>query len=193
MNKVQTDNSYFEAKVALRVDHLPAGPVRVLDCYGGTGRLWAEVQRRLPDRDITTLRIDQKPMRGGVYLQGDNRKFLASLDLGKFNVIDLDAYGVPFDQLDTVFTRIGSGPPAGRKWAVFVTYIQSGVGVLPMGMLARLGYPSEMVAKCPTIFYRHGLEKFRAYLSSYGVRQIVRYSDSPGRKHYVYFEYPGPG
>lgn len=80
MIKVQTDNSHFEVKVKLREDNLPAGPCRVLDCYGGTGRIWNTIKQHNPKKKIRVLRIDKKKNRGGVYLVGDNSKFMEALD-----------------------------------------------------------------------------------------------------------------
>ena len=94
MNSVQTDNSFLETKVKLRIDNLPAGECRVLDCYTGTGKIWRTIKQKTKKK-IIVLGLELKNQ-GGVYLQGDNRKFLGSMDLRKFNVIDLDAYGVPY-------------------------------------------------------------------------------------------------
>ncbi len=167
MKSRPTDNSHFEAKVELRVSCLPEGPLRVLDCYSGTGRLWNEVRRRCPTRDIQVLRIDQRNGLPGIYLKGDNRKYLASMDLDRFNVIDLDAYGVPFDQMEIVFGR-----PQRLIKTVFVTFIRSGVGQLPYAMLEALGYRRSMISKSPSLFCRNELEKFKAYLAIKGVGEI---------------------
>jgi hypothetical protein len=181
MSSPQTDNSYFDLKVQLRAENLPAGEISVLDCFSGTGRIWDEVKRRCPGRKFHVARIDQRPDLPGVYLRGDNRKYLASMDLDKYNVIDLDAYGVPFDQMETLFRR-----PLTTPKVVFVTYIRSALGQLPYGLLESLGYTRSMIDKCPTLFCRHELEKLLGYLANKGVRQVVRCSAD--RKHYLCFD-----
>jgi len=181
MSKVQTDNSYLAAKVELRAEHLPSGPVRVLDCYAGTGRIWREVRRRCPQRRIRVTGIDTRRL-PGIYLRGDNRKFLGAMDLEPFNVIDLDAYGVPFQQMDILFGR-----RRGTAKTVFVTFIQTVMGRLPDGLLRALGYTDSMCRKCPTLLCRDGLAKIKAYLSIRGVTEIVRYSSGDGRKYYLSF------
>lgn len=98
-----TDNSLLAYKVWLRVDHLPAGPVSVLDCYGGYGVVWGEVKRLTRRGDINRVGIDTNRRPGMV--KGDNRKWLPSVDLSAFNAIDLDAYGVPFAQVKILFRR----------------------------------------------------------------------------------------
>lgn len=183
MSSAQTDNSYFETKVKLRIDNLPKGPCRVLDCFGGTGRIWETIKKRNPKRNIRVLRIDKKKDAGGVYLVGDNTKFLNALDPGQFNVIDLDAYGIPYKPLVWLFER-----SYGRPTTIFATFIQSVYGSLPAGFLADLGYSSAMVKKCPSLFYRNGFEKLKQYLAAKGVTKIKHYSDSSNRKHYLCFE-----
>lgn len=183
MNSVQTDNSHFAAKIKLRMDNLPRGSCSVLDCFGGQGLIWETIKGRLPKKDIKILRIDLKKDRSGVYLAGDNRKFLASLDLNRFNVIDLDAYGVPFEQLQAILRRKRATP-----LTIFATFIQSLYGRLPVKFLAELGYSQSMVKKCPSLFNRDGLSKLKAYLALAGIKKIKRYSDHTGKKHYICFE-----
>lgn len=179
----QTNNSYLADKVALRAGHLPAGDhLRVLDCYAGEGKIWAAV-RRLTGRRITVLPIDVKEYEEtSFYLPGDNRAYLQTLDLNRFDVIDLDAYGVPFDQLEQVFS-------SGYQGVVFVTFIQSVMGQLPLGLLRAVGFSDEMVKKCPTLFGRSGWKYFLEYLSLRGVTRI--WHRSHARKHYLGFSCAG--
>src|SRR5688572_25502525 len=93
----KTNNSYLADKVALRVAHMPkAGEVRVLDCYAGQGVIWRAVER-LTGREIKVLGIDvNKPDElSGFRMPGDNRAYLEIIDLSRFDVVDLDAYGIP--------------------------------------------------------------------------------------------------
>ena len=178
MNSVQTDNSFLETKVKLRIDNLPAGDCNVLDCYTGTGLIWRTIKERT-QRRINVLGMDLKKF-NGIYLQCDNLKFLASMDISKFNIIDLDAYGVPYDQLKIIFSR-----KLKQETIVFVTFIQSLYGRLPNEMLEELGYSLSMIKKCPAIFFRNGFEKFKQYLAIKGIGQIKHYSHK--KKHYLCF------
>lgn len=179
MNKRRTDNSYLEDKVMLRLNHLPAKKdLLILDVFGGEGKVWNEVKKRT-NKIITIMRIDARPELPGIYIHGDNRKVLPSLDLTRYDVIDLDAYGIPFEQLKIVLSSARPGT------IVFVTYIQSGMGGLSHGMLRELGYSRKMVSKCPTLFSRHGIEKLYRYLGNAGIKTLsVRSAD---RKHYLVF------
>lgn len=170
----QTDNSYLADKVMLRARHLPpVDPVRVLDCYAGEGVVWRHV-RQVTGRDIRTTGIDVRDL--GYLLPGDNRAYLMSMDLNRFDVIDLDAYGVPFEQIQIVAER-------GFQGVLFITFIQSLYGGLPSSLLSALGYSPEMVEKIPTIFYRDGWDKLKRYLAKLGAKQVVHRSHD--KKHYL--------
>ena len=175
-----TDNSHFELKVKLRLEHLPdADPVNVLDLFSGDGLLWTEVIKRTK-KNINTLKIDIKPGKKGIDLKGDNLKFLNSLDLNDFDCIDVDAYGVPYKQLKEILTR-------NYKGIIFITYIQSVFGKLPKKMLMDLNYTAAMIRKVPTLFDRNGLVKLNNWLSLYDIKKVKRFSIE--RKHYLVINY----
>lgn len=150
----KTDNSFTEEKVLLRletVNLIDKQEINVLEAYAGDGVIWKKVQEQTK-KNINILKIEMKGNKKGVYLKGDNSKFLPLFDFSKYDIIDLDAYGVPFNQLEVVFLKKFNG-------FVHVTYIQSGMGTLPNGMLIKLGYTKEMISKCRTLFSKNGLQK----------------------------------
>lgn len=172
---IKTDNSYLRDKVELRIKHLPEGDVRVLDCYAGQGLIWAAV-KELTGRDIKVLPVDHRSDKGDFHLHGDNLEYLETLDLSKYNVIDLDAYGIPFDQIDCLARRKYSG-------VVFVTAIQTVMGQMPHSLLKRLGFTEAQIEKAPTLFGKRGWEYLLQYLASIGVKKISHRSHK--RKHYL--------
>jgi hypothetical protein len=171
----KTDNSYFRDKVELRLRHLPAGKVRVLDCYSGKGLIWAAV-KKLSKQDVQTLPIDQRADKFDFHLHGDNLEYLQTIDLSRFNVIDLDAYGVPFDQIECLVARKYRG-------VVFVTMIQTLMGGMPHGMLQKIGFTKTQIEKAPTLFAKRGWQYFLEYLASVGVKRVAHRSRQ--RKHYL--------
>lgn len=175
MGEIKTDNSYLRDKVELRINHLPAGEVRVLNCYSGKGLIWAAV-KQLSGRDIKVLPIDHRADKGDFHLHGDNLEYLETLDLSKYNVIDLDAYGIPFVQIDCLARRQYAG-------VVFVTAIQTVMGQMPHGLLERVGFTQAQFEKAPTLFGKRGWEYFLQYLASVGVARIAHRSHQ--RKHYL--------
>ena len=177
----KNNNSYLGNKVGLRISYLPDGDLSVLDCYGGAGKIWAAIKRET-GRQIRYLPIDKLDYGIGLYLPGENLVYLASLDLSRFNVIDLDAYGVPYHQLEVVFAKKFSG-------RVFVTMNQVLAGGMPHDMMIKIGFSKAIIREAPTICFRNGWEYFMDYLALMGVRQVVH--RSKGRKHYLTFRLSG--
>lgn len=181
MTAKKTDNSYQREKIQLRLESLKlikTDPITILEAFAGDGVIWGRVQE-LTTRRLEILRIDQKDGKKGVYLKGDNMKFISMFNFSRFDIIDLDAHGSPYNQLKVVFLKHFTG-------VVHCTFVETFVGVLHREMLRELGYPREMVKKCPTLFYRQGWEKFTQYLALHGVNQI-HYHNPAEKKYYFYF------
>lgn len=177
----KTNNSYLGNKVDLRINHLPNGDLSVLDCYGGAGKIWVAIERET-GRLIRYLPIDKLDCGVGLFLPGDNLVYLASLDLSRFNVVDLDAYGVPYHQLEALFDK-------GFTGRVFVTMNQTVVGALPHDMLVQIGFSKAIIQASPALCFRNGWRHFLDYLATRGVRQVVHRSKA--RKHYLTFMLSG--
>lgn len=176
----KTDNHYFADKVRLRIDHLPDvgdRPMRVLDCYGGTGLIWRAVERLAGVKIIRTA-IDMRQDIEYAHIHGDNTKIIGGLNLQKFDIIDLDAYGVPYDLLKEVFPKFSC--------SVFVTFIQTMNGAMPHGLLNDIGISKEMANKASSLFNRRGFEYFTEWLAANGVTKINHRSKH--RKHYLHFD-----
>jgi hypothetical protein len=177
MSNLQTDNSYLEDKIKIREKAIQGrSKVKVLDCFAGEGLIWSHLKNRIKV-EIEIIGIDKKKTKK-LNLIGDNRKWLKSLNLNKFDIIDLDAYGIPFDQLEIIFKREYKG-------IVVVTFIQSMYGCLNKKMLQKIGYTDGMIKKIPSLIYRDGYDKILLYLALNGVKKI--YEISRGKKHYFYF------
>jgi len=160
-----TDNSKLLEKVKLRLEFLPDKQnIKVLEAFGGDGVTWDNVEK-FTDKKITRLRIDKKDDQKGVYLKGDNIKHLRSLDLSLFDVIDLDAYGSPFSQLEEVFLNDFKG-------VVIITFLQSGKGEISHGFLRNYGYSQEMINKDRMLFTGKAMAIMDKYLFDNGVKKI---------------------
>lgn len=151
--------------------------LRVADAFHGTGTIWKNIQARYNGK-IKITRIDIEQKEDAFVLIGDNSKYLASLPLTKYDVIDLDAYGIPYQQMKILFEREYKG-------VVFVTFIQSMMGSISSDMLVDIGYSRDMIQKCPTLFSKNGREKLFRWLSYHGVDRVkIR---SHARKSYLGF------
>lgn len=178
MSKVLTNNSYLDDKIKLRLENLPdKNSINVLDCYRGSSEIWGRI-KKLTKKQINVVGIDKENY-SGLYLKGDNLKFLKTLDLNSFDIIDLDSYGIPYKQLELIFKKKYKG-------YVFVTFIQSQFGRLNNKLLFRLGYTQNMVNKIPTLFSKNGYEKFKSYLKICGICRIK--SLNYNNKHYLFFK-----
>lgn len=183
MSKAQTENSFFMDKCFLRLHNLPdRKKITILDMYGAEGKIWSRI-KNMTKKEITVLRIEKERKEGKIYLKGDNLKFINTLSLENFDVIDIDAYGIPFMQLEIIFEKMKK---TSRKVVVFVTIIQSQYGGLQKKLLEKIGYTRKMINKCPTLFYKNGFDKIKEYLAVNGIKRIKHRSS--GNKHYICFK-----
>ena len=177
--KVKTNNdpAMLNAKINLRAASMPdKKEIRVLEAFGGEGVLWSRVKKLVPDKNIKILSIDKNQYNR--VQQGDNIKYMAGMDLSHFDIIDLDAWGTPVNQLEILFQQHYKG-------IVHCTFIQSMYGGLPKALLYANGYTDKMLAKISTIFVKDGLTKFYNYLYKRGVRHLTIVTHN--RKNYLYF------
>lgn len=158
------------AKVRLRcdaVDRIGKSTVWVLDAYAGYGRMWREVQRQRPHIQIRTLGIDQRDI-GPHLIRGDNMKVLPGLDLDRFDLVDLDAYGVPAKQLKVVAGRAPDVP-------VLTTAIISTQGRSSNVLLDALGMPIEWGGVSPSLLRQVHWEAWDTLCYDLGFRTSIGY------------------
>lgn len=100
----KVDNSHHFAKLRLREDAVRMvgkSHMKVLDAYSGRGVMWKALRERMPEVTFDVTRIDKKPDEDDPHLiRGDNARVMRGMDLTQFDLIDLDAYGVPSRQLE---------------------------------------------------------------------------------------------
>lgn len=181
MTNKQTDNSHLEEKVALRLESLnliDKQNIVVLEAFAGDGLIWQTVESQT-NKSLIILKIDKKEGKKGVYLKGDNMKFISMFDFDRFDIIDLDAYGSPFNQLEVVFLKKFKG-------IVHCTFIQSGMGKLNNALLIHLGYSKNMIQKIPSLFNKNGRDKIYEYLANKGIENV--FTVEVDRKTYFYFQ-----
>lgn len=103
------DNSSPELKARLR-SHLLADveEPRVLDLYCGSGEMYKRVYG---ERATEYAGVDREKVHDrALCALMDNRRYLATHDITRFNVVDLDAYGCPWGILYRVLEKAGPGP-----------------------------------------------------------------------------------
>jgi len=182
-HKTQTDNSKLNEKVALRLmalNEIVKEDIEVLEVFGGNGVCWRNVAKSTNKR-IKTTRIDKKEGLKGEYIRGDNLKILPSLNLEKYDIIDVDAYGVPFDHLELLFQR------QLKNKVIIVTSIRSVLGALPKKLYETNGIEWNMVKKCQSLFSKNYIDLMLGYLFKNNIKEIKIYNHSD-KKLYFYFK-----
>jgi hypothetical protein len=138
----QIDNTDRGEKIAMRLSLLAeiADP-SVLECFAGEGKIYHACYRNYP-----CVGLDLKAIADGrTIIHIDNRRFLRSADLSRFNVFDLDAYGSPWHQWLIILKRRVVAP--GEQIAVFLTDgldFKMRMSSLPDGLRPYLAIPPGM-------------------------------------------------
>jgi len=175
--KTNNDPNFYEGKINLRLESLPnKQDIYILDAFGGEGLLWAEVQKRT-DKKLKILSIDKNKYLK-VNLIGDNVKFVKGLDLSKFDIIDLDAWGSPYKLLKIVTEKKYKG-------IIHCTFIQTMMGGIDKDLLMSLNYTEKMYSKCRTILFKNAMTKLEGYLFTKGIKSIKGIFTNS--KNYFYF------
>ena len=65
----------------------------------GKGSFGKRFKKQRPDLKITTVGIEKRKYVNPNVIMGDNRKAMKGMDLTVFDLIDLDAFGCPWEQL----------------------------------------------------------------------------------------------
>ena len=176
----KTDNAHVWLKVAVRREAIAAlTDVRVLDCFAGNNVLWKEIK---PDYYLGLEKVKGKGSRN---IHGDNLRLIPSLDLSRYNVIDLDAYGIPGAQLIALL-RNKTLPD---NVVVVYTGITNAVSGGQKKMIQAAGVPYEAYRKCPTLWNKKMLDLWYFLLFKIGVEKVNRVvvKENSYEKHYGYF------
>jgi hypothetical protein len=97
--KIHNGAAAHQAKITLRERVLEmVKPAHVFDAYcGPTGEMWKAVWSKAAS--YTGCDTDYRPFDPRHRFVADNRTVMRSIDLHKYNVFDLDAFGEPWEQL----------------------------------------------------------------------------------------------
>ena len=176
--KTNNDSALIEKKIQLRLESLPdKEEIKILEAFGGEGILWNEVKKRT-DKKIKILSIDKNDYKK-INLKGDNIKFLKSINLDDFDIIDLDSWGSPSNQLDILKSKKYKG-------IIHCTFIQTMMGKVNNNILLSNGYTKKMINKCPTLFNKNGIDKLLNFISiNFGVSKFRIVTNN--NKNYFYF------
>lgn len=168
--QVLTENSHLSTKVRVRsaaLARIGKQKVNVLDAFAGEGIVWNRMKREHPELDITVLGIEKRKYLNPATIMGDNRKVMRGLDLTQFDLIDLDAFGCPWEQLTICAEQAPLVP-------VVATHIIVTLGPVPKPLLKAAGIPEEWAdrRKVPhALFNRWRWDWWENYCAQLGYRE----------------------
>lgn len=177
----KTDNSKLEEKLIIRrevIDKICKPEINVIELYAGKSVMWSILRDEYQGRvKINLLSIEKQKGKNPRALQGDNLKFIGGIDLSRFDIVDVDAYGIPSAQLLAIRRQRYTG------W-VIVTAIQSMFGALPKDVLLANGMTKAMLQKVSAIFSHGGFQYIKNFMYTLGCRTIRGFFYD--RKYYFY-------
>lgn len=181
MSSRRIDNSRLKEKVSMRLSLAKDG-FRILDCYHGNGVIWGKIKAK---RQIKVTGIEKERGKGSIALYGECEKIIPRLDLSVYDIIDCDAWGIPYKSIKALFKN----NTLKKGTVVFYTFIQASLGRAPDELYEYIGIKKAMIEKCPTLFMNTAFESFQEFLRRNKVTCIYDsfYQDGTSRKHYGYF------
>lgn len=180
LHATKTDNAHIESKIHLRqLATKGLKELRVLDCFAGENKLWESFDKK---RYFGIEKVKDK----GNNLYQDNLRVIKSLDLSQFNVIDLDSYGIPANQIAELYNN--STLKKGSTVIIY-TCITSKMSGLNKTILKMFNM-QKMYKKSKVLLNAHAKELFYAMLYNYGVKKVYEYSieENSYKKTYGYFK-----
>lgn len=176
-----TDNSRKLEKIKLRqlaLSMIDKQEINVLELFAGKGVLWNEIESK-SSKTIRRTMIEKEKGKNLFAINADNLKILPRLDLNQFDIIDVDAYGIPFKQLEIIFRKRYKG-------IVIVTSISSELGNLPTELLQSYGFTEQMINEARILCSQSYESILFNWLAKKGVKNIEGYFFK--KKFYFLFE-----
>jgi len=166
-------SSHFSEKVRLRVDAISGiktPTIKVLDAFHAEGDMWKSVRKQVNQEIIVTgIELDKIKKSSDFVIKGDNKKILGVIDLSVYDVIDLDAYTSPYEQIKVVH-----GNKTLKKGTVII-YTKIMNGWLFSKKLIEEIIPKAMIKKIPTFFSKFRDDAFSSFLFNLGVKEVKGY------------------
>lgn len=179
MNQQQTktDNKSIGNKIYIRKKAIAdLTEVNVLDLFGWQNILW---------NNIPTNRyygVESKKDKGQ-NLCADSHSIFASLDLRKFNIIDVDSYGISFD----IYKYLLTSSHVQNGTIIIYTAITNEFTKIQNAAKNEFGFRT-FYDKAPSLFNARAIEFFYELLAKYGVKEVSYYEVKDNfTKHYGYF------
>ena len=159
-HSIKTDNTNVGKKISLRKQATAnLNELRVLDLFAGKNVLWANI-------DCARYYGIEEVKGKGRNLNADNMKVIDNLNLSDFNVIDVDSYGIPFNQIYKIF----SNKTLANGTVIVYTLITNKMCSINKYCLKNFRL-EKMYGKCKVLINAKARELFYAFLYESGVRK----------------------
>lgn len=182
MNNQQTDNSFLQNKIKLRlevINKIEKNTINILECFAGNNILYSYIQNKTKKK-LNILSIEKINKKGN-NIYGDNKKILPNLDLSFYDIIDADAYGNSFYLLDVILKNKSFK----ETWFIYTFISCMGKG-LNKEILLSNNITEAMIKKCPMLFEKKKILFYRNFL--YQKRVDFLYEKEYNNKRYGYFK-----
>lgn len=178
VHSTSTDNTGLTDKIKLRemcIEGLEE--VKVLDLFAGENKIWSNIKT---DRYFGIEMEKGK----GKNLHANNLKVIPSLDLSQFNVIDCDAYGIPFNQIESLYKN--KTLKKGTK--IIYTAISSSLSAINKSCLMEFNL-YKMYQKNKVLINKLSMPLFFEMLRKKGITKVTEYELTRNyNKRYGFFE-----
>lgn len=173
----KTDNANLAHKIFLRIQATAnLEKLRVLDLYAGNNTIWNSFNC---ERYYGIEQVKGK----GRNLHATNIKVIPNLNLESFNVIDADAYGTPYEQVELIFEN----KTLARGSVIIYTSIVAKLSSLTTACVEKNNL-QKINKKARTLTALKTHELFYAMLAGYGISEVYKYEEyNQYVKHYGYF------
>lgn len=177
LHSTKTDNAQIESKINLRkIATSGLDELRVLDLFAGENKLWKSFDKA---RYFGVEKVNGK----GKNLYTDNIRVIQSLDLSEFNVIDVDSYGIPANQIFELYQN----DTLQKGTVVIYTCITNKMSALNKCILDMFNL-RKIYTKSKTTMNGEAVDLFYGMLYNLGVREVCEYEiKSMYDKHYGFF------
>ena len=128
---VKTNNAKNKSKIQIRENVLSLfkNERNVLEVFCGDGKMYRDVWKKgdkYTGIDIVEFNDERET------IQGDSKEVLNSLDIDRYNIFDIDAYGSPYEELSIILKKLDR-----NKYNEYAFIITDGLGIdLKMGNIA---------------------------------------------------------
>lgn len=177
VHSIKTDNYKIENKIKLRqLATKDLTELKILDLFAGKNMIWSSFKMK-------KYYGVEKEKNKGKNLNADNIRIIPILDLSEFNVIDVDSYGIPVNQIAEIYKN----KTLQKGTIIIYTCITNKMSSLNKVIIENFGL-SKIYKKAQTLINGFAKEFFYAYLYSKGVKKVYEYQvKSSFDKSYGYF------